>query len=112
MNVDTTTLMYGCIGSAAVGALILAGGAVTILCRAAAALIRWARRKPAAREQLPVRTATRTIAAPTIDTEPGFNLAWLDECVLLYAMPAHGTNTSPDIDTSRLHTAINDEGEQ
>ncbi|MET8694778.1 hypothetical protein ABZV65_19795 [Streptomyces bauhiniae] len=112
MNVDTTTLMYGCLGSAFVGAVILAGGAVTILCRALAALIRWVRRKPSIREELPVRTAIYATTAPTVDTEPGCDLALRDECELLYAMPEYGADHRPDIDTSRLQQAINDEGEQ
>ncbi|NEB92399.1 hypothetical protein [Streptomyces bauhiniae] len=112
MNVDTATLMNACIGSAIVGAVILAGGILTLVARAIAALIRWARRKPCARAELPVRTAINATSAPTVDTEPGFNLAWLDECELLYAMPEYGADLRPDFDTSRLQQAINDEGEQ
>ncbi|MFG3046312.1 hypothetical protein ACGFZR_15450 [Streptomyces sp. NPDC048241] len=43
MNIDTATLINACIGSAIIGSLILAGGAVTLLVRMVAAVVRWLR---------------------------------------------------------------------
>ncbi|MFI8351242.1 hypothetical protein [Streptomyces sp. NPDC085596] len=85
MNVDTTTLMNACVASAFVGALILAGGAVTLLVRVIFAVVRWLRRKPTSPAPLPTAPV---ITAPAVDTEPGCDLALRDECELLYAMPA------------------------